>query len=76
MLDAGSKILILIVIVIVIFQFLIPEIEMADKNVRPPFSPFLILNRAYALDLEGFNSMFPRLSAYPFTPSGKKFPAQ
>ena len=43
MLDAGSKIL------IVIFQFLIPEIEMADilpvrhrtqtgKNVRPPLS--------------------------------------
>ena len=29
MLDAGSKILILIVIVI--FQFLIPEIEMADS---------------------------------------------
>ena len=36
MLDAGSKILILIVIVIVIFQFLIPEIEMADRNVRSP----------------------------------------
>ena len=32
MLDAGSKILILIVI----FQFLIPEIEMADRNVRSP----------------------------------------
>ena len=32
MLDAGSK----IVIVIVIFQFLIPGIEMEDRNVRPP----------------------------------------
>ena len=37
MLDAGSKIV--IVILIVIFQFLIPGIEMADRNVRPPFSP-------------------------------------
>ena len=46
MLDTGSKIV--IVILIVIFQFLIPEIEMADSlpvryrtqtgNVRPPFS--------------------------------------
>ena len=32
MLDAGSK----IVILMVIFQFLIPGIEMADRNVRPP----------------------------------------
>ena len=31
MLDAGFKILIVILIVIVIFQFLIPEIEMADS---------------------------------------------
>jgi len=38
MLDAGSKILIVILILILIFQFLIPEIEMADRNVRPPLS--------------------------------------
>ena len=43
MLDAGSKIVIVIVILIVIFQFLIPGIEMADRNVRPPFSSLCTL---------------------------------
>ena len=49
MLDAGFKILILIVIVI--FQFLIPEIEMAERNVRPPlFFSLCVLGESPFLD--------------------------